>query len=271
MTEPVNPGGAPQPENPQPDTPEVPGPQVPDPDVQPPEPSTETGGPAEAGAPATANRQEHSADSDEQQTPPQAADDQQNADGEQGARSAQSAGGEQSPGEPGADGEHSADGEPRSGDEDEDARSGIAISEPGKLLRVGTMAKQLLEEVRSMELDEAARARLAEIHRRTVEELAVGMSDELVDELKRLNMPVTGDSAPSYGELRLAQAQLVGWLEGLFHGIQTAIMAQQTLAQQGGQAGQLPPGMTVVSPEAAQERAQRPSGDEGHPGPGNYL
>lgn len=156
--------------------------------------------------------------------------------------------------------------------DDDDDSGEVAISEPGKVMRIGTMAKQLLEEVRNMELDEAGRARLAEIYRRTIDELSEGMSSELADELKRLNLPFDGESAPTAGELRIAQAQLVGWLEGLFHGIQTAIMAQQAIAQQrGGQAqGALPPGMVVV-PQDSEGRAPGNPKDDGHSGTGNYL
>ena len=159
------------------------------------------------------------------------------------------------------------------GPDGEDDDSGeVAVSEPGKVMRIGTMAKQLLEEVRNMELDEAGRARLAEIYRRTIDELSEGMSSELADELKRLNLPFDGESAPTAGELRIAQAQLVGWLEGLFHGIQTAIMAQQALAQQrGGHAqGALPPGMVVV-PQGGEGRSSGNPKDDGHSGTGNYL
>lgn len=158
-----------------------------------------------------------------------------------------------------------------SADSAEREESGTAISEPGKIMRIGTMAKQLLEEVRQVELDEAGRKRLAEIHRRTVDELAEGMSDDLVEELERLDLSFDADETPSYGELRVAQAQLVGWLEGLFHGIQTAIMAQQALAaQHGGQQG-LPPGMMVVPDQSTEGRAQTPTRDDGHSGTGNYL
>jgi len=93
------------------------------------------------------------------------------------------------------------------------------------------MIKQLLEEVRSAPLDEAGRTRLAEIHRRSISELEEGLAPELVDELERITLPF-GDEAPSDAELRIAQAQLVGWLEGLFHGIQAALFAQQMAAQQ---------------------------------------
>ena len=93
------------------------------------------------------------------------------------------------------------------------------------------MIKQLLDEVRSAPLDEASRARLADIHRRSVTELEDGLAPELRDELERLSLPFTDDGVPSDGELRIAQAQLVGWLEGLFHGIQTTLFAQQMAAQ----------------------------------------
>lgn len=105
------------------------------------------------------------------------------------------------------------------------------VEQPAKVMRVGSMIKQLLEEVRSAPLDEAARSRLREIHSRSITELEQGLAPELVDELERLSLPFTGDTAPSEGELRIAQAQLVGWLEGLFHGIQTALFAQQMAAR----------------------------------------
>lgn len=105
------------------------------------------------------------------------------------------------------------------------------VEQPAKVMRVGSMIKQLLEEVRSAPLDEAARARLREIHARSITELEQGLAPELIDELERLSLPFTGDEAPSESELRIAQAQLVGWLEGLFHGIQTALFAQQMAAR----------------------------------------
>jgi len=105
------------------------------------------------------------------------------------------------------------------------------VEEPAKVMRIGSMVKQLLEEVRSAPLDEAGRTRLAEIHRRSIRELEQGLAPELIDELERITLPFT-DDAPSDAELRIAQAQLVGWLEGLFHGIQTALFAQQMAAQQ---------------------------------------
>ncbi|MDT5098386.1 MAG: hypothetical protein QOC76_2123, partial [Mycobacterium sp.] len=105
----------------------------------------------------------------------------------------------------------------------------------------------LLEEVRSAPLDEAGRTRLAEIHRRSITELEQGLAPELIDELERITLPFS-DDAPSDAELRIAQAQLVGWLEGLFHGIQTALFAQQMAARQQLEQmrqGALPPGMSA--------------------------
>lgn len=105
------------------------------------------------------------------------------------------------------------------------------VEQPAKVMRIGSMVKQLLEEVRSSPLDEQGRARLAEVHRRSIRELEDGLAPELVEELERISLPFT-DDAPSDAELRIAQAQLVGWLEGLFHGIQAALFAQQAAAQQ---------------------------------------
>jgi hypothetical protein len=105
------------------------------------------------------------------------------------------------------------------------------IEEPAKVMRIGSMIKQLLEEVRSAPLDEAGRARLAQIHDRSITELEQGLAPELVDELRRITLPFDNRATPSDAELRIAQAQLVGWLEGLFHGIQTALFAQQMAAR----------------------------------------
>ena len=105
------------------------------------------------------------------------------------------------------------------------------VEQPAKVMRIGTMIKQLLEEVRAAPLDEASRARLKEIHRTSIKELEDGLSPDLQAELERLALPFTDDSIPSDAELRIAQAQLVGWLEGVFHGIQTALFAQQMAAR----------------------------------------
>jgi Protein of unknown function (DUF2587) len=117
------------------------------------------------------------------------------------------------------------------------------IEQPAKVMRIGAMVKQLLDEVRSAPLDEAGRTRLAEIHRRSITELEQGLAPELIEELERITLPFN-DEAPSDAELRIAQAQLVGWLEGLFHGIQTALFAQQMAVQQQLQSMRraLPPG-----------------------------
>jgi hypothetical protein len=105
------------------------------------------------------------------------------------------------------------------------------VEQPAKVMRIGTMIKQLLDEVRSAPLDEAGRARLKEIHQRSIAELEEGLAPELVEELNRISLPFAEDHTPSEAELRIAQAQLVGWLEGLFHGIQTALFAQQVAAR----------------------------------------
>jgi hypothetical protein len=116
------------------------------------------------------------------------------------------------------------------------------VEQPAKVMRIGSMIKQLLEEVRNAPLDEKGRARLADVHERSLSELKDGLAPELVEELERISLPFS-DDAPSDAELRVAQAQLVGWLEGLFHGIQTALVAQQLAAQaQLQQLRQLPPG-----------------------------
>jgi hypothetical protein len=105
------------------------------------------------------------------------------------------------------------------------------VEQPAKVMRIGSMIRQLLEEVKSAPLDEASRNRLKEIHASSIKELESGLAPELVEELERLSLPFTEETTPSDAELRIAQAQLVGWLEGLFHGIQTAIYAQQVSAR----------------------------------------
>ena len=138
-------------------------------------------------------------------------------------------------------------------------------------MRIGSMIKQLLEEVKAAPLDEASRMRLREIHRSSIEELEDGLAPELIDELERLTLPFTEDSVPTDAELRIAQAQLVGWLEGLFHGIQTTLFAQQMAAR--AQLEQmrraLPPGAPTVN---VPMRPQT-SGEDGEqrPGGGMYL
>ena len=119
--------------------------------------------------------------------------------------------------------------------EEETSDGGMAVAamveEPAKVMRIGTMIKQLLDEVKSAPLDEASRNRLRDIHERSIRELEDGLSPELRDELERITLPFTEGETPSDAELRIAQAQLVGWLEGVFHGIQTALFAQQMAAR----------------------------------------
>lgn len=137
------------------------------------------------------------------------------------------------------------------------------VEQPAKVMRIGTMIKQLLEEVRVAPLDDASRQRLRDIHRTSISELEEGLAPELRDELERLTLPFSDDQVPSDAELRIAQAQLVGWLEGLFHGIQTALFAQQMAARaqlEQMRQGALPPG--VGGP------GQR---GPAHPGTGQYL
>ena len=117
------------------------------------------------------------------------------------------------------------------------------VSEPAKVMRIGSMVKQLLDEVRSAPLDDASRERLAEIYERSIVELSSSLSPDLQEELRMLALPFRDGTVPSDAELRIAQAQLVGWLEGLFHGIQATLFAQQLAArQQLEQMRQLPPG-----------------------------
>jgi hypothetical protein len=140
-----------------------------------------------------------------------------------------------------------------------------AVTEPAKVMRIGSMVKQLLEEVRQAPLDDASRERLAEIYERSVIELSDALSPDLQEELRTLALPFGDDQVPTDGELRIAQAQLVGWLEGLFHGIQATLFAQQLAArQQLEQLRQLPPG---VHPE------MRPQGEIPNQAdrPGTYL
>jgi Protein of unknown function (DUF2587) len=154
-----------------------------------------------------------------------------------------------------------------SGGASDDEESGASLTDlveqPAKVMRIGTMIKQLLEEVRAAPLDDASRNRLREIHRTSISELEDGLAPELRDELERLTLPFNEEGVPSDAELRIAQAQLVGWLEGLFHGIQTALFAQQMAARQQleqmrGQ-GALPPGVSG------------PAGHRGAHGTGQYL
>ena len=108
---------------------------------------------------------------------------------------------------------------------------GEMVEQPAKVMRIGNMIRQLLDEVKAAPLDDASRARLATIHSASIAELKEGLAPELVEELDRIALPFTAAETPTDAELRIAQAQLVGWLEGLFHGIQTALFAQQMAAR----------------------------------------
>lgn len=135
-----------------------------------------------------------------------------------------------------------------------------AVTEPGKVMRIGSMVKQLLEEVRGTHLDEASRERLAEIYERSIVELSEALSPDLQEELRMLALPFSSE-APSEAEIRIAKAQLVGWLEGLFHGIQATLFAQQMAArQQFEQMRRLGPGQVEGSPDGVVDRR-----------PGTYL
>ena len=149
---------------------------------------------------------------------------------------------------------------------------GDLVEQPAKVMRIGSMIRQLLEEVKAAPLDEASRSRLKEIHHASIAELESGLAPELVEELERLSLPFTDDSVPSEGELRIAQAQLVGWLEGLFHGIQTAIYAQQVAAraQLEQMRRQLPAGMTPPPAGAPGVPGQQQPPGQGDSG-GMYL
>jgi len=152
---------------------------------------------------------------------------------------------------------------------------GSLIEQPAKVMRIGSMIKQLLEEVRAAPLDEASRGRLREIHQRSIVELEDGLAPELRDELERLSLPFDGDAPPSEAELRVAQAQLVGWLEGLFHGIQAALVAQQMAARL--QLEQMRSGRPALpagpggTPGVIPGMSGRGAAADGHGSPGQYL
>ena len=133
-----------------------------------------------------------------------------------------------------------------------------SVTAPAKVMRIGSMIKQLLDEVHSMNLDAPSRERLAEIYERSIIELTEALSPDLAEELRTLALPFRDGVIPTDSELRVAKAQLVGWLEGLFHGIQATLFAQQMAArQQLDQIRQLP---------------GTPNGPNGGPAaPGNYL
>ena len=156
------------------------------------------------------------------------------------------------------------DGDVEPGDGGDD-RPTESVTEPAKVMRIGSMVKQLLEEVRSTDLDTASRERLAETYERSVVELCEALSPDLQEELRTLSLPFDHDEVPSDAELRVAKAQLVGWLEGLFHGIQATLMAQQFAAQQQVQQMRQLPGQSEGRPGAPR------SGAPQQPQTGTYL
>ena len=144
----------------------------------------------------------------------------------------------------------------------EDTRGEVAVEQPGKLLRIAMMVREMLEEVRRAPLDENAREHLADIHARVIQELKGALSGALAEELDRITLPFGENEIPSESELRIAHAQLLGWLEGLFQGIQAAIATQQ---------------IAMASQLDEMRRRALPSGDQRpdirtvDPNPGQYL
>jgi hypothetical protein len=159
----------------------------------------------------------------------------------------------------------------RDGQDDEERHVTDLVEQPAKVMRIGGMIRQLLDEVKAAPLDEASRARLAGIYDSSIKELESGLAPELVEELERLSLPF-GSETPSEAELRIAQAQLVGWLEGLFHGIQTTLFAQQMAAraQLEQMRGRALPGQVGPGPMVGIPGLQRP-GPDGEQGTGQYL
>ena len=147
------------------------------------------------------------------------------------------------------------------GDDGQEGPLTDMVEQPAKVMRIGTMIKQLLEEVRAAPLDDASRNRLRDIHAASIRELEDGLAPELREELERITLPFTEGETPSDAELRIVQAQLVGWLEGVFHGIQTAIFAQQMAAR-----AQLEDVRRKALPGG-----QGPQSTDPRPGGGQYL
>ncbi|HEX5936283.1 MAG TPA: proteasome activator [Actinomycetota bacterium] len=143
-----------------------------------------------------------------------------------------------------------------------DGPSAGSITEPAKLLRIASMVRELLEETRHASTDDAGRKRLVDIYHRSIEELGDSVSPDLKEELQELVPPL--ESVPSESEMRVAQAQLVGWLEGLFHGIQAAMFAQQMAARQQFEEIRRR-GLLAQNPQGPQEPGQAA------PRPGQYL
>jgi hypothetical protein len=150
---------------------------------------------------------------------------------------------------------------PMPASQDDDGGGALDVNEmveqPAKVMRIGTMIKQLLEEVRAAPLDEASRNRLRDVHAASIRELEQGLAPELREELERITLPFNEGETPSDAELRIAQAQLVGWLEGVFHGIQTALFAQQMAAR-----AQLEEMRRKALPGGSPHPEQRPGGGQ---------
>ena len=160
------------------------------------------------------------------------------ADNSTGTKTVTPAGAENNSG--GNSSDHSTD------ESTDDSSGSVVTSEPAKLMRIGTMIRALLNEIHHAPIDEAGRDLLHDIYQKSVGELSQAMAQPLREELERLTLPFSSE-VPSEAELRLAQAQLVGWLEGLFHGIQAAVAAQREMAEQ--QLRQMLPGPNEISPD----------------------
>ena len=143
--------------------------------------------------------------------------------------------------------------------DDGDDEINETIDHPAKVMRIGTMLKQLLAEVRSTDLDEASRQRLREIYETSVGEVGSALSPDLREELSRLASPFEQVEPPSAGELQIAKAQLVGWLEGLIQGMKAMLLAQQMSAHQQLQSmrGELPPGADPYHSPQGHDTASR--------------
>ncbi|MCP3853524.1 MAG: bacterial proteasome activator family protein [Actinomycetia bacterium] len=144
---------------------------------------------------------------------------------------------------------------------EEAGESTEAVNEPAKVMRIGAMIRTLLAEVKETELDEASRERLADMYDTSIIELSSALSPDLQEELQRLALPFDDDSTPSEAELRVAQAQIVGWLEGLFHGIQATLFAQQMEAR-----AQLEQMQQQALGQGGPPVAPQPPGGENRPG-----
>lgn len=132
------------------------------------------------------------------------------------------------------------------------------VTEPTKIIRIASMTRALLEEARSAGLDEGGRRKLTEIHDKSLSELREVLSDDLLDEFDEVFAPIRSDELPSESVLRIVQAQLIGWLEGLFHGIQASLASQQMAAQ-------------AQLAQMQQRRLQRPTDDGDKEQTGLYL